>query len=236
MIAVLINAGAVALGAVIGLLSRSRINDRLCSAIMTAIALVTMVIGVQSALGTSDILIVIVCMVVGTLIGTLLHLDERMNSAGERLKNRLRGTKLGNGPMVEAFLTTTFLFCIGTMTVVGSIEAGIEHNYQILLAKSVLDFMSAIVFSAALGAGGFLSVGSVLVIQGGIVLLSGVLAPALTPELITEMSAVGGTIFIGMAFNLLGLSEKKIAVGDMIPGLFLPILTLPLADWLGHLF
>ena len=107
---------------------------------------------------------------------------------------------------------------------------------EILIAKSLMDLISSIVFSAALGVGVLLSAVSVLVIQGGLVLLSGFAEPLLTTQVVTEMSAVGGTLFIGMAVNLMGISEKKIKIGDMLPAIFLPILYFPVAAWLGGLF
>ena len=236
MPAVFINVAAVILGASLGLLFGSRIKESYTKGIMTAIALCTLVIGVQSAIQTSGIMIVMVCLVVGTVIGTALRLDERMNGASDRIRGRLKGTKLAEGPFAEAFITTTMLFCVGTMTVIGSIEAGLNHNYEILIAKSVMDFMSSLIFAAALGAGVLLSAVSVLVIQGGIALLASLAAPVLTSEVVTEMTAVGGTLFIGMAINLLGISEKRIKVGDMLPGIFLPILYFPLKAWLLTLF
>ena len=236
MLAVFINVAAVLLGASLGLLFGSRIRESFTKGIMTAIDLCTFVIGVQSAVQTSSIMIVMVCLVIGTVIGVALHLDDRMNGASDRIRERLKGTKLSDGPFAEAFMTTTMLFCVGTMTVIGSIEAGLNHNYDILIAKSVMDLMSSLIFAAALGAGVLLSAVSVLVIQGGIVLLASFAAPVLTTEVVTEMSAVGGTLFIGMAINLLGISGKRIKVGDMLPSIFLPILYFPLSAWLGSVF
>lgn len=236
MIGVLINVAAVLLGSTLGLLFGSKIKENYSKGIMMAIALCTFVIGVQSAIQTSNIQIVMICLVLGTVIGVALKLDDRMNGASDRIRERLKGTRFANGPFAEAFVTTTMLFCIGTMTVIGSIEAGLNHNYQILIAKSIMDLMSSLVFSAALGIGVMLSALSVLVIQGGIALLSSVAAPVLTAEVVTEMSAVGGTLFIGMAINLLGISDKRIRIGDMLPAIFLPILYFPLKALLTGLF
>ncbi len=236
MLAVFINVAAVLLGASLGLLFGSRIKESYTQGIMTAIALCTLVIGVQCAVQTASIMIVMVCLVIGTVAGVALHLDDRMNGASDRIRDKLRNTKLADGPFAEAFMTTTMLFCVGTMTVIGSIEAGLNHNYEILIAKSVMDFMSSLIFAAALGAGVLLSAVSVLVIQGGIVLLASLASPVLTSEVVTEMSAVGGTLFIGMAINLLGISQKRIKVGDMLPAIFLPILYFPLRAWLLTLF
>ena len=228
MLGVIINVVAVLLGSALGLLFGSRIKESYSKGIMMAIALCTFVIGVQSAIQTSNILIVMICLVLGTVIGVALKLDDRMNSASDRIRDRLRGTRFGDGPFSEAFMTTTMLFCVGTMTVIGSFEAGLNHNYDILIAQSIMDFMSSLVFAAALGVGVMLSAISVLVIQGGIALLAAVAAPVLTTEVVTEMTAVGGTLFIGMAINLLGISNKHIRIGDMLPGIFLPILYFPL--------
>ena len=236
MLAVFINVATVLIGSTIGLIFGSRIKENYTQGIMMAIALCTFVIGVQSAIQTSNILIVMVCLVIGTVIGVWLKLDDRMNGASDRIKERLKGTKLGKGPFAEAFMTTTMLFCVGTMTVIGSIEAGLNHHYDILIAKSIMDLMSSLIFAAALGAGVLLSAVSVLVIQGGIALLASVAAPILTTEVVTEMSAVGGTLFIGMAINLMGISHKHIKIGDMLPAIFLPILYFPLAAWIGGMF
>ena len=235
MLAVIVNAVAVILGGLIGTLFGSRIKERYTKAVMTCIALVTMVIGVQSAIVTSNILIVMVCLVLGTIVGTALHLDDRINGSGDKMKEKLAGTRFGGGHFAEAFVSTSILFCVGTMAVVGSIQAGLNKDYSILFAKSAMDFVSSIVFAAALGSGVFLSAVTVLVFQGAIALLAGLAAPVLSTQVVTEMSAVGGALFIGMAINLLGLREEKIKVGDMLPSIFLPILYFPLAELVSGL-
>lgn len=235
MLAVIVNAVAVIIGGLIGILCGSRIKERYTKAVMTCIALVTMVIGVQSAIVTSNILIVMVCLVLGTIIGTALHLDDRINGSVDKIKDKLAGTRFGGGHFAEAFVSTSILFCVGTMAVIGSIQAGLNKDYSILFAKSTMDFVSSIVFATALGPGVFLSAVTVLVFQGGIALLAGLAAPVLSTEVITEMSAVGGALFIGMAINLLGLREEKIKVGDMLPAIFLPILYFPLAELVSGL-
>ena len=235
MLAVIVNAVAVIIGGLIGILCGSRIKERYTKAVMTCIALVTMAIGVQSAIVTSNILVVMVCLVLGTIIGTALHLDDRINGSVDKIKDKLAGTRFGGGHFAEAFVSTSILFCVGTMAVIGSIQAGLNKDYSILFAKSTMDFVSSIVFAAALGPGVFLSAVTVLVFQGAIALLAGLAAPVLSTEVVTEMSAVGGALFIGMAINLLGLREEKIKVGDMLPAIFLPILYFPLAELVSGL-
>ena len=236
MLAVIVNAVAVIAGALVGIMCGSRIKERYTKAIMTCIALVTMVIGVQSAIVTDNILVVMGCLVLGTVIGTALHIDDFINTSADKMTGKLAVTRFGGGHFTEAFVSTSILFCVGTMTVIGSIQAGLNKDYSILFAKSAMDFVSSIVFAAALGAGVFLSAVTVLVFQGAIALLAGLAAPVLSTQVVTEMSAVGGALFIGMAINLLGLREEKIKVGDMLPSIFLPILYFPLVELVSGLF
>jgi hypothetical protein len=182
---------------------------------------------------SNNTLIVVVCLILGTLLGMLLKLDDKINASGEWLKGKLSHTKFGSGRFGEAFVTCTILFCVGTMTILGSIQAGLNHDYTIILTKSVMDFVSCLAFSAALGPGAIFACIPVLVVQGTITLLASAMEPILTTEVIAEMSAVGGAMFLGMAINLLGLREEPVKVGDMLPAIFLPILYFPLAHLLG---
>lgn len=236
MLGPIINAITVILGGLIGTLFGNAISEKYSSAIIVAIGLMTLIMGVQFAIETSDILIIMICLVIGTIIGVALKLDDRMDNAADSIKQHLAGTRFSQGKFADAFVTTTILFCIGTMTVVGSIKSGLEHDYSILITKSIMDFISSIIFASALGAGVLLSAVSVIVIEGGIALLASLAAPILTPEVVTEMSAVGGVMFIGMSINLIGISEKKIKVGDMLPAIFLPIIYMPVANWITGLF
>ena len=231
MIATFINAALVIIGGLIGTICGNRIKEKYTSAIMTVMSLVTVVIGVKFAIGTSDILIIVVCLVFGTLIGTALKIADRIDNSGEYIRERFKNTPLGKGKISDGFVTTSVLFCVGSMTVIGSIQAGLNHDYSILLTKSVMDFIASIAFASAFGAGVILSSVTVLVVQGSITLLASVIAPLLTAEVITEMSAVGGAMFIGMAINMLNLREEKIKVGDMLPAIVLPIAYVPLANW-----
>lgn len=236
MIATIINAVLVIAGGLIGTVFGNRISEKYTKAIMTVMSLVTVMIGVQNAVNTSDVLIIVVCLVLGTVIGTALRIDDRLNNAGDIIKDKLKNTKLGRGKISDAFVTTSILFCVGSMTIVGSIQAGLNKDYSLILTKSVMDFVSSIAFASAFGAGVVLSSITVLVVQGGITLLASVMAPLLTAEVITEMSAVGGAMFIGMAINMLGLREEKIKVGDMLPAIILPIVYFPVAELLSKLF
>lgn len=236
MLAVFINMFAVLAGSIIGTIGGSKISEKYTKVIITAIGLTTFVIGIKSCIGTSDTLIIMICLILGTVIGVALKLNDRIDSAGETIKAKLSSRKISAGKFTEAFATTSVLFCVGTMTVMGSIEAGINKDYSIIIAKSVMDFISSIIYSATLGVGVFFSAFTVLIVQGLITLLAQFAAPLLTAEVINEMNAVGGAIFIGMSVNLLDISDRKIKVADMLPAIFLPIIYIPVANWISGLF
>ena len=226
MIAVLVNTGTVLAGSLIGILLRNRLSESLRDAVMKALGLCTLLIGIQSAIGTQELLCVIICMAVGTLLGELLRIDAGIEHAGDAIKERLtkRSGKADLGNFTEGFVSACILFCIGSMTIVGSLEAGIRHNYSIIYAKSTLDFVSSMAFGAAMGFGVTCSAAFVLVFQGALTLLAGVLGTYLPDAAVTEMSAVGGVILMGMALNMLGCTRERIRVANMLPAVFLPIL------------
>ena len=236
MLGTIVNCIAIIAGGLIGTIFGNKISEKYTNNIMTVMALVTFIIGIQGAVGTSNVLIVVICAVLGTVLGTMMKLDDRINNSGDALKAKLAGSKFVRGRFGDAFVTSTLLFGIGTMAILGSIKAGLNQEYGILFTKSIMDFTSSIAFSAALGPGVIFSFVPILIFQGGITLLAGVAEPFLTPEVITEMSAVGGPIFMGMAINLLGLREERVKVGDMLPAIFLPIIYFPVANFLAGLF
>ncbi len=234
MLAVFVNMATVLLGSAIGILFRNKIKERYVSAVISALALVTILIGITSAIGTADILCVIICMALGTIIGELIRIDDGIEGAGDFIKAKvLKGR--GAGRFTEGFITACIVFCVGSMTIMGSFEAGINGDYSIIFAKSALDFVSSLMFAAAMGLGVPFSALFILVFQGGLTLLAGVISPYLSPAVVAEMSAVGGVILIGMGINMLELSEKRIRVANMLPAVFLPIAYVPIAELISRL-
>lgn len=233
MLATIINCILVIIGGTIGTLFGNKISRKYTTAIMTAMGLITACIGIQGAAGTKSFLVVVLSMVIGSIIGLALKLDDRINGAGDWAKSKLKNTPLGQGPFSEALVTSFILFSVGTMSILGSIRAGLDHDYTILLTKSIMDFISSIAFASALGSGVIFSAIPVFLFQGAITLLAGAAEPVLTPEVINEMSAVGGPIFLAMASNILGMREERFKVGDMLPAIFLPIVLLPLVKAVG---
>ena len=235
MVAVLVNVATVLLGSTVGLIFRNKINEKFTKAVISALALVTILIGLSSALGTADILCVILCMALGTIIGELIHIDDGIEGAGDFIKRKLLKGKNAENRFTEGFVIACIVFCVGSMTIMGSFEAGINGNNSIIYAKSALDFVSSMMFAAAMGLGVPFAALFVLVFQGALTLLAGVLAPFLSVAVITEMSAVGGVILVGMGINMLELSPRRIKVANMLPAIFLPIAYVPLSNWITGL-
>lgn len=227
MTGVLINAALVLLGSAVGLMFKRLLPEKLNEPVMTGIGLCTLYIGVSGALRTENALILIASMVLGAITGTLLDIDGFIRRLGERAQAL---TKQAGGSVAEGFVAASLLFCVGAMAVVGSLEAGISGNNATLYTKSALDFVAAIFLAASLGFGVGLSALSVLVYQGAIALLAGLLAPVMTPGAIAELSSAGSLIIMALGLNLLGLAKIKVA--DFLPALIVA----PLISILAALF
>lgn len=234
MIGTIINVILILLGSILGLLFKNRISARFASGITFALGLCTMGIGITGMISTADTLCVIVCMVIGTLIGEAINIEGRMDGVGELLHRKLL-RKNENSPFVEGFVTASVLFCVGAMAINGAMEAGMNGNYDILISKSVMDGVTAITFSAAMGVGVAFSALPILVYEGGMTIIFGLVGQQIDPAIVNEMSAVGGTIIVGIGINMLGLPKEKLRVGNMLPAIFLPLAYLPIRDWLTAL-
>ena len=235
MLATIINAALILLGSILGLLFKNRISSRLTSGLTFALGLCVLGIGITGLVGTQDTLCVIVCMVVGTLLGEAVDIERRMEGVGELLRRRLiRGE--GNSRFVEGFVNASVLFCVGAMAINGSMEAGMNGNYDILISKAVIDGVTAITFAAAMGVGVAFSVLPILAYQGGLTLIFAAVGRAMDPAVVAEMSAVGGAIIVGIGINMLGLPKEKLRVGNMLPAIFLPLAYVPLSRLLGGAF
>lgn len=220
MLAVLVNAATVILGSLLGILLHNRLKEQHTKTIIACMGICTMVIGITSAIDTSNILIVILCLVAGTVIGELLKLEQRMDGAGEWLKARV--AKKSGGRFTEGFVTASLLFCVGSMSIMGSFDAGLRGDYDIIFAKSAMDGIMAVTFATTMGIGVAFSAVTVIVYQGALTLLAGVIEPVLSQPVITEMSAVGGVMLIATGMNIIGLTKERIRVGNMLPALIFP--------------
>jgi uncharacterized membrane protein YqgA involved in biofilm formation len=223
MIGVLVNTLAVITGSGVGLLFRRGIPEKISKAVMTAIGLCTLYLGISGALVGQNAIIVILALVLGTGLGTVLDIDGAIARLGNWVESRFRQPVVGGASIGEGFVTASLLFCIGSMTIVGSLNAGLLGDNTMLFAKSVLDLISSTMLAVSLGLGVLVSAAFVLVFQGAIVLLAQVLAPVFSQAAIAEMSCAGSILIIGLGLNLLQITKIKVA--DMLPAIVLaPVL------------
>nr|MCR4899271.1 DUF554 domain-containing protein [Treponema sp.] len=241
MIAVFVNCGAVILGSIIGLLFSKKFTEELSGMIQTACGIISLVIGIQMAFKYDSIVFLALSLIIGAIIGYALDIDGAILRLGDWLEQKTVKRAKKNVPAQEqpeielaqistssnhnfayAFLNSSVLFCVGAMSIVGSFKAGIEHDYTIIFTKSILDGFMAISFTAAMGIGTMFSIFMILIYQGGLTLLSGVLQPYVTDLIMNEVSACGGALIIMIGINLLGL--KKIKTANYLPALVIELL------------
>lgn len=216
----------VVLGTAVGLLVGRRIPERMRETVMAGIGLITMGVGVASFLSTENAVFPVVSIVLGAIIGEALRIEDRLQRAGERLKLMAeRGrTSVGESRFVEGYVTATLTFCVGALTIVGSLQDGISGDNQLLIVKSALDGIVAVVYATVFGIGVAFSAISILVLQGLVTLLGVVVGDNLLDDrMVAEMEATGGPMIFGIGLMLLDI--KRIRLASFLPGLAIaPIL------------
>lgn len=220
----IVNSVVVLLTGAIGLIIGQRIPEKMNLAIMQGIGLVVVSIGISGVVKGENTLVLILSMVLGILIGESLDIHQRINDFIDKVTKRLSGDG-DQSQFNQAFMTATMLFCIGSMAIVGSLESGLTGDNGTLYTKSVIDGISAILFSSSLGVGVLFSSIPLLVYQGGLILFAQLLAPLLSDAVILEMTTVGSVLLIGMGLNMLNLTDFKMM--NFVPGIFIPILLVP---------
>lgn len=222
MTGVLINTATVILGSILGLLLKKGIPEKISKAAMTAIGLCTVYIGIDGALDGENTIVLIVSMVSGVIVGTALNIDGHLERLGGFIEKKMKGKGTG-GNIAQGFITASLLFCVGAMTIVGSLNAGLTGNNELLITKSVLDLISSCMLASTLGIGVIFAAFFVLLYQGGLVLLSGLLQNVLTSEeLIAEITCAGSVMIIALGLNILGITKIKVA--NLLPALlFVPL-------------
>lgn len=233
MLGVWVNFATVVLGGLVGTLLRGGIKEKYRQTINAGLALCVLLIGMSGALKTENEMLVIVSIVIGCIIGELLRIENGLDHLGEWAQQRFAKNDTG---FASGFINATLLFCVGAMAVVGSLKAGLENDSSTLLAKAALDGVSSIIFASSFGIGVVFAAIPLTIYQGGIALLSGVLAPYLTEPLINEMSAVGSILIIALSLNMLELTKQRIRVGNMLPAILVPCVYMPVASLLTSLF
>jgi uncharacterized protein len=229
MTGTLLNVATVLVGGTLGLLFGARLPESLKTTVISGMGLFTAAIGIQMFLKTGNPLIVLGALLIGALLGEWWRIEDRLQALGGWLEQRFaRGeTQDASGKFVRGFLTSSLLFCVGPLTILGSIQDGLRGDYSLLAVKSVLDGFAALAFSSTLGVGVLFSSLVILVYQGGLSLLAAQLNSIVTPAMLNEMTATGGVILNALAFSSL-LEIKKIRSGNFLPALAIA----PLLVWI----
>ena len=226
MIGTLFNTVAILLGTAVGLLARRSLNDRLKDTVVQGEGLCVILIGLSSALQTADTMCVIICIVVGGLLGSAVNIERRLGQLGGVLEKRFAAGQQ-EGSIARGFVSASLIYCVGAMAIVGAMDSGLRGDHSTLIAKSMLDGVTSIFLAGSMGIGVGLSAFAVLIYQGLIAILAGWLEPLLTAPIITEMGAVGGLLICGIGLNMI-YDEHHIPVGNMLPAIFLPMIYLPI--------
>ncbi len=218
MLGTIVNTVAIIAGSLLGLVLKGGIPKKYNITVMQGISLAVMLIGLKMALKTDGILLVIFSLVIGSMIGEYIKIEDRLENLGKLIGKKFSRSESG---IAKGFVVTSLIYCIGSMAIVGALESGLSGNHQTLFAKSALDGVSSIIFASSMGIGVLFSSVSVFVYQGFITLTASLMKPFLVSLVINQMSAVGGLLIMAIGLNLLGI--QKIKVGNMLPAIFIPL-------------
>lgn len=225
MTGTLINIITVLVGGIIGLSFGARLASRVLNTVVSGIGLFTAAIGIQMFLENENPIIVLGSLLIGGILGEWLQIEEKLQSFGEWLERKFvvnnSGDQLpGGNHFIKGFLTASLVFCVGPMTILGSIQDGLTGDYSLLAIKAVLDGFAALAFASTLGLGVLFSTIVILVYQGGLSLIALQAQSFITESMISEMTAVGGVLLIGLAISSL-LEIRSIRVGNFLPALLI---------------
>ena len=222
---VIINVIAIVIGTMIGLFLKRGMSEKMSSHIMQGLALITFIIGLKGALVDQDMILLIVSISLGGYLGEMMQLEENIRKFAEWVQDKLSKEGAQN-QLAEGFVSAVLIFCVGAMAVMGSLEAGLRDNHQILITKAIIDGIASIILTTTKGAGVMLSALAILLYEGGIMVLAQFVAPYLSESIVYAMSAVGSLLLVALGLNLLELT--KIKVMNFLPAMFLPIVLIPL--------
>lgn len=217
----MVNGVAIVVGGGVGLALKKGLSERLGTAVMNALALCVLYIGISGTQKGENILVTIISMVFGTLIGEGLELDKKINQLGYAIESKVSSPDEGVS-VSEGFVTASLLVCVGAMAIVGSLQSGLTGNHDTLFAKALIDGIAALIMASSLGIGVLLSGGLVFIYEGSITLFANYLAPVLTATVINEMTCIGSLLIIGLSLNMLKITNLKIM--NYAPAVFIPII------------
>jgi len=244
----IINVITALVGGTLGTLLGARLPERMRETIMHGLGLLTLVIGVQLSFETDNILIVLGSLLLGGIVGELLRIEERLNQMGRWLERRTgrRASENSENPAADqsqgavrpgssrfsrAFLTASLVFCVGPMTILGSIQDGLTGDYSLLAVKATLDGFAGLAFASTLGPGVLFAALTVLVYQGALTLAAGWASAVLTDPMIAEMTATGGVLMLALGLGL--LEVKHIRAGNLLPAIVVAPLVVAVLEWVA---
>lgn len=214
-----LNALFIVIGALLGRLFKN-IPESMQQTVMSIIGLVVAVLGIQMGITSSNFIIIVSSLVIGTVIGEWLDLEGKFNRFGKRIES-LFGKKAKQGTIAEGFVTATLIFVIGSMAIIGALDSGLRNDHDVLITKGIIDGFLAIILASTLGIGVLLSAVVVFLYQGAIALFAGVISTYIPQEaldlFITEMTATGGVMILAIGLNITGLT--KIRVANLLPAI-----------------
>lgn len=190
--------------------------------IMSGVGLSVVLIGIKSAVSSDSLMVVIFSVIIGAVIGEGLKIEKRLERLGAFLEEKVARKSSDTSSFARGFVTASLVFCVGSMAIVGSLESGLTGNHQTLFAKSILDGVISIIFASAMGVGVMFSSAAVFLYQGLITVTAGLMKNLLVPETVTQMTSVGGLLIMAIGLNMLKVTA--IRVGNLLPGVFLPII------------
>ena len=220
MLGNIVNTGTIILGSLIGIFLKKGLPNIIKDIIMSVMALYILTLAIKDAINLKNGMYIILCMVVGSIIGELLKIDDNLKKFGLFLEKKF--SKEGESDLVKGFVTTSIMFNVGAMAIVGSIKSGLAGDNEILFVKALLDGISSLIFASKYGIGVLFSAVTVFCYQGAFYLLAFFMKSGLDEKVIMEISVLGGIIMMGLGFNL--LLDKNIKIGNMMPALFIPII------------
>ena len=221
MIGTLVNTAAVIVGGAIGLLLKKNMPQRITTIYFQAVGLFTLVIGISMVVKMDHILIVVASMALGSLLGEWLNIEAGAEKLSEYLKKKFR---IGSDKFSEGLITAFLLFCIGSMTILGTIQEGTGGSSDLLFTKSLMDFFSSILLASAFGFGVIISAIPLFIFQAILTLIAMYAGRFFTPEIIQGLTSVGGILLIGLGINILEI--KKLRIMNMLPALVVVALLL----------
>lgn len=238
MLGTIVNSLAIILGSLLGFLIKGRVSKKISDTIMKGLALVVLYIGISGAFKSENIIAIILSMALGGFIGEYLDIDKKLNNLGDFIENKInKGVSKEKRSLVlhnieessksklsisQGFVYSSLIFCVGAMAIVGALESGLQGNHNTLFAKSMLDGISSIIFTATLGIGVIFSAIAVFIYEGLITIGAGVLANILSESVILVMTSVGSLLIVGLGLNI--LEATKIKIANLLPAIFIPIL------------